>query len=226
MTSAGTLHDHMRETIRETFQAPVFNRYGSREVGDIACGCGVHEGLHVSAPTHYVEILRPDGTPTEPGEVGEIVVTLLTNYAMPLIRYRIGDMGAWAESTCACGRSWPLLSNVTGRVSDTFLTEDGKSIHGEFFTHLFYGEEWVQKFQVVQESVHQVTITIVPAEWGDDLKRRHRAEMNVIREHIHSVMGQSCNVTFDFCSNIRPTDSGKYRYTISRVNRERPGTAQ
>jgi len=224
MTSAGTLHDHMRKTIRRVFRAPVFNRYGSREVGDIACECEAHEGLHVSAPTHYVEILRPDGTPTDPGEVGEIVVTLLTNYAMPLIRYRIGDMGAWAASSCSCGRSWPLLAEVTGRVSDTFLTEDGKRIHGEFFTHLFYGEAWVQKFQVVQESVRQITIAVVPADRGGDPERRYRTEMEAIREDIQSVMGKTCDVTFDVRREIPPTDSGKYRYTISRVDRERAGT--
>jgi len=221
MTSAGTLHAHMRETIRRVFRAPVFNRYGSREVGDIACECEAHEGLHVSAPTHYVEILRPDGTPTDPGEVGEIVVTLLTNYAMPLIRYRIGDMGAWAESSCSCGRSWPLLAEVTGRVSDTFVTDDGKRIHGEFFTHLFYGEEWVQKFQVIQESVRQITIAVVPSGSTAHADRRLRDEMEAIRTDIHSVMGETCDVRFDVREEIPPTDSGKYRYTISKVDRER-----
>jgi phenylacetate-CoA ligase len=221
MTSAGTLHDHMREVIRRVFRAPVFNRYGSREVGDIACECEAHEGLHVSAPTHYVEILRSDGTPTDPGEVGEIVVTLLTNYAMPLIRYRIGDMGAWAESSCSCGRSWPLLAEVTGRVSDTFVTDDGKRIHGEFFTHLFYGEEWVQKFQVIQESVRQITIAVVPSGSTVHADRRLRDEMGAIRTDIHSVMGETCDVRFDVREEIPPTDSGKYRYTISKVDRER-----
>jgi len=221
MTSAGTLHDHMRETIRRVFHAPVFNRYGSREVGDIACECEAHEGLHVSAPTHYVEILRPDGTPTDPGEVGEIVITSLTNYAMPLIRYRIGDMGAWAKSSCSCGRSWPLLAEVTGRVSDTFVTDDEGRIHGEFFTHLFYGEEWVQKFQVVQESVRKIIIAVVPSDLGGNPERRYQSQMDAIREDIHSVMGETCDVTFDFREEISPTDSGKYRYTISRVDRER-----
>jgi len=224
LSTAGTLHDHMRNTIQRVFEAPVFNRYGSREVGDIACECEEHEGLHVSAPTHYVEILRPDGTPTEPGEVGEIVVTLLTNYAMPLIRYRIGDMGAWAEGECSCGRPWPLLSEVTGRVSDTFVTDDGGRIHGEFFTHLFYGEEWVQKFQVVQESVQTITIAVVPSDLRVDPDRRYQSEMNAIREDIRSVMGETCDIMFDFREEIPPTDSGKYRYTISRVDRERVDT--
>ena len=219
MTSAGTLYPHMRETIKRVFRAPVFNRYGSREAGDLACECEAHEGLHVCAPTHYVEILRPDGSPTEPGEVGEIVVTLLTNRSMPLIRYRIGDMGAWAEGACSCGCSWPLLAKVTGRVSDTFVIRHGDAIHGEYFTHLFYHEDWVQKFQVVQESVDRIVIKTVPRENGVDCERQYQEEMQAITRDIRSAMGASCEVEFQFEDDIAPTDSGKYRYTISKVER-------
>lgn len=118
ISSSGALHPHMRETVERVFKAPVFDRYGSRETGNIAFECREHDGLHVSAPTHYVEILRGDGTRAEPGEAGEIVVTALTNYAMPIIRYRLEDMGAWADHECTCGRSWPRIENIAGRVQE------------------------------------------------------------------------------------------------------------
>jgi phenylacetate-CoA ligase len=219
MTTAGTLYDNMRETISRVFDAPVFNRYGSREVGDIACECESHEGLHVSAPTHYVEILRPDGTPTDPGEVGEIVVTLLTNYAMPLIRYRIGDLGAWAESECSCGRAWPLLKEVKGRVSDTFVTEDGGELHGEFFTHLFYGEKWVKKFQVVQESLLKVKVFVIPSKYSELNDEGVQIKVENIKDRITSVIGEGCQVEVSFVKNIPRDDSGKYRYVISNVKK-------
>jgi phenylacetate-CoA ligase len=114
MTSAGPLDDHVRAVVERVFRAPVFNRYGSREVGDIACDCSSHRGQHVCSPYHVVEVLRPDGTTAEAGEVGEIVVTLLTNFSMPLIRYRIGDTAKWASGPCGCGRPWPRLESVTG----------------------------------------------------------------------------------------------------------------
>ena len=103
MVTAGTLFEPIRQTIESVFQAPVFNRYGSREVGDIACECEAHSGLHVALPTQFVEILRPDGTAAGPGEIGEIVVTSLTNFAMPLIRYRIGIVGHGRKSLVAAG---------------------------------------------------------------------------------------------------------------------------
>lgn len=223
MTSAGTLHQHMREIIEKIFKAPVFNRYGSREVGDIACECVHHRGLHVSAHTHYIEIIRPDNTPAENGEEGEIVVTLLTNYAMPLIRYRIGDMGEWAENHCACGISWPLLKKITGRVTDIFLIKDFTKINGEYFTHLFYFQDWVKKFQVIQEDFEYIRILIVPRENRDNFYEYYSQELEVISNKIYLVMGSDCRIKYEFVDDIAPTGSGKYRYTISKVIR-RKGT--
>jgi phenylacetate-CoA ligase len=138
---------------------------------------------------------------------------------MPLIRYRIGDMGAWAEGACSCGRSWPSLAKVAGRVSDTFVNRHGDAIHGEYFTHLFYHEDWVQKFQVVQESVDRIVIKTVPRGNGADCEQQYQEEMQAITRDIRSAMSESCEVKFQFEDDIAPTDSGKYRYTISKVER-------
>ncbi|MGQ9570399.1 MAG: phenylacetate--CoA ligase family protein [Thermodesulfovibrionales bacterium] len=218
MVSAGVLQMHMRETIERVFKAPVFNRYGSREVGPIACECDHHEGLHVFPLNYYIEILRHDGTPAAPGESGEVVITSLTNFAMPLIRYRIGDMGAWSENPCTCGRAWPLLKYVAGRVSDVFITKDGTQIHGEYFTHLFYFQNWVNKFRVIQEDYDLIRIFVVANKQVDTTLESHAKEINMITKKIHLVMGQDCKVEFEFVNDIAPTASGKYRYTISRVS--------
>lgn len=217
MASAGVLQPHMRETIERVFRAPVFNRYGSREVGDIACECDHHQGLHISPFTHHVEILGQDGSPAGPGELGEIVVTLLTNYAMPLIRYRIGDMGVWSGNACTCGRQWPLLRQVTGRISDTFTTKTGTRIHGEYFTHLFYFQDWVNKFQIIQEERDFIRVLVVPHKEVKPSPELHAREIRKITDGIHLVMGQDCRVHFKFVDDIDPTASGKYRYTVSKV---------
>jgi len=217
MTSAGTLFDSMRAKIEQVFGAPVFNRYGSREVGDIACECERHKGLHVSSPTHIVEIVRDNGEPAAPGEIGEIVVTLLTNHAMPLIRYRIGDMGSWAEGPCDCGRNYPLIKELTGRVTDTFVTGKGTQVHGEYFTHLFYFQTWVKKFQVIQEYHDQVRVLLVPVDPYPLHKAKYDSSLEDIRNKIKLVMGDECRVFFEMKEEIMTSPSGKYRYTISNV---------
>lgn len=220
MSEAGTMFPHMRETMERVFKAPVFNCYGSREVGDIACECNQHMGLHISLPTHYVEVLREDGTPAEPGESGEVVVTSLINYAMPLIRYRIGDMAIWADEPCSCGRSWPLLAEVTGRVTDAFAKRDGGVVVPEYFIHLIgvvLNTGWIHKYQIIQEDYDSVRVLLVPQESAEDVQERHSEEISEIAEKIRLVMGEACRVEFEFVEDILPTASGKYRYTISKV---------
>lgn len=176
ISAAGTLHPAMRELIERVFRAPVFNHYGAREASGIAFECEAHDGLHVSAITYYLEILRSDGSPAEPGEVGEVALTSLTNYAMPLIRYRIGDVAAWAEKPCTCGRHWPLLRELTGRVTDVFIRKDGGKVMPEYFIHLIgvvFNKGWIQKFQVVQEDYDYVRVRIVTHENLVDSKNRY-----------------------------------------------------
>ncbi|CAM4411253.1 phenylacetate--CoA ligase family protein [Paenibacillus tarimensis] len=217
MTTAGVLTPEMREMIESTFNTRVFNRYGSREVGDIACECDKHEGLHISEYTHYVEIVRDDGSLAEPGEIGHIAVTQLTNYAMPLIRYRIGDMGAMSEHRCSCGRPQRMLREVTGRESDTFYTPGGGKVHGTYFTQIFYPEQWIKQYQVVQEQIDEIEVKIVCEEGAVALNSR-KDRLDAVKSSIKRAMGDTCRITFTFTDHIPATASGKYRYTISKVD--------
>jgi phenylacetate-CoA ligase len=217
MTSAGTLFPFMRETISKAFHCQVFNRYGSREVGNIATECDAHLGLHVNMETHFVEIIDEKGEPCHPGKEGEIVVTLLTNYAMPLIRYRIGDMGIWADRECTCGRGLPLLETVTGRTMDYFVTKEGKIVPSEFFIHLLgvvLNSGWVKKTQIIQEDYDYVKVNFVTYMKPSD------EVLKDIEAKIRFVMGESCKVEFEFVDDIPPSSSGKYRYTINKVHKE------
>lgn len=215
MTSAESIHPQQRALIECVFRAPVFNRYGSREAGNMACECEHHQGLHVASPTHLVELLRDDGSLAGPGEIGEIVVTCFETYAMPLIRYRIGDRATWAEGPCTCGRAWPLLAQVNGRVMDAFATPGG-TIDGCYFTMGFFGRDWIESFQVVQERPDLVRAYIVPRD-------RHLTIESVAEdlrdydEHVRTVMGQACRTEYEFVDTITPSPQGKHRYTICKV---------
>jgi phenylacetate-CoA ligase len=214
MTSAGVLYPAMRRAIEAAFRAPVFDRYGSREVGDIGCECERHAGLHIVAPCLYVEVVRPDGTPAGPGEDGEIVVTTLANYAMPLIRYRIGDIGAWAAAPCACGRSWPSLAHVSGRTCDVFITEAGTRISGLYFVHQLRNKEWIGSFRLIQQTVDDVDVLIEPASPEAPIDQ---ASVDDIRSLIRTALGDRCRVNIEIVDQIEPLPSGKNMYVISKV---------
>jgi phenylacetate-coenzyme A ligase PaaK-like adenylate-forming protein len=211
-TSAEVLTSGARKLIEETFGCPVFNRYGCREVGNIAHECEAHHGLHVLAENNLVELLNKDDTPAKPGEVGRVVVTNLNNYTMPFIRYEVGDLAIASTNSCSCGRSLPLMHSVEGRVTDVILSPSGKLLHGEFFTHLFYRLDGIEQFRVVQETVTELHIQIVPA-------RNFEKEKTLIRlrEMIHRHGDPEFEIHFELQSHIPPAPSGKYRFTVSNL---------
>ena len=115
MTSAGMLHPFMRETMERVFGCRVFNRYGSREAASMACEIPQCDGLWIAPWGVHIEVLDEAGQPVPDGTDGEIVVTLLTNYAMPLLRYRIGDRGALAPpGNGMAGRCCPSVASSDG----------------------------------------------------------------------------------------------------------------
>jgi phenylacetate-CoA ligase len=213
VTSAGTLYPFMRTAMEQAFGCQVFNRYGSREVGDIAAECAAHEGLHVLGHANYVEVVDDAGQPVADGTEGNLVITCLSNYAMPLLRYAIGDRGRLSlRRTCACGRSGQILEHISGRNVDTFRTRTGTLIDGEYFTHLMYFRAWVEKFQVVQESATLIRYRVVKTGGQPG-----QGELDDIRDKTRAVMGSECEVVFEFVDAIPEAASGKYRYTISNV---------
>jgi phenylacetate-CoA ligase len=211
VTSAGTLYPFMREKLQQIFGCEVYNLYGSREVSDIAWELPGLKGLWAPPWANFIEIVDENGDPVPPGTEGNILVTCLTNYAMPLLRYRIGDRGALApEGDAPAGVQ--VLTHVSGRNVDTFRRSDQTLVDGEYFTHLLYYRPWVSKFQVVQKSHAHLLFKVVsvngkpPSEELEDIAGRSRL-----------AMGKDCHVDFEFCDELPALPSGKFRYTISEV---------
>jgi len=151
-----------------------------------------------------------------------VVVTSLTNHAMPLIRYRIGDTGSSVGVRCSCGRSWPLLEAVSGRVSDHFVTLSGARIHGNYFvdSHGVAPMGIIRKYQIVQEEPDLIRYRIVLWEPVEQPHQQYGSELARIRQRIRAAMGEECRVEFEFVDEIEASGSGKHRYTISRLQRE------
>jgi phenylacetate-CoA ligase len=210
ITSAGTLYEFMRQAISKVFQCPVYNRYGSREVGNIACERPGLKGLWTAPWGNYVDVVDHDGVSLTPGVEGDLIITCLTNFAMPLLRYQIGDRGVLAGQRQLGGQ---VLERVSGRNVDTFKLSDGTLIDGEYFTHLIYFRDWVRKFQVIQKEYDQVLFRM---ELNHSLEPP-KAELMEIAAGVRTVMGASCHVNFEFPEEIAPASSGKFRFTISEI---------
>lgn len=203
------------EVIERVFGCPAFETYGCREVMLIATQCERRTGLHVTMENLVVEVLREDGTPVAPGDLGEVVVTDLHNYAMPLIRYRTGDVarmgGVRPRDVCPCGRAHPTLSEVEGRIVDVLRTLDGRVVPGNFFPHLMKEFEPVARYQVYQPEVRRVEVSIVldrPLNEAEDAR---------LRGEIGRVLGPTVHVLLRQVESIPLSATGKHRVAISDV---------
>jgi phenylacetate-CoA ligase len=214
ITTAEVLTDAQRMAITEGFGVPVQNEYGCGEVGPIAYQCP--EGsLHLLPTNQLVEIVRPDGEPAGMGETGAVLITDLTNHAMPLIRYRVGDNAAFG-GPCPCGRPFPTILQVFGREYDFVEAADGRRYHGEFFMYVF--EDLRQrapelaKFRVIQISLNHLLVKIVsPTEPTADSVKKVQEEF--------SRRLPDFRVDVELVEQLTRMPSGKMRIVENRINR-------
>jgi len=210
-SAAEVLRAQDRSRLERVFGCPVYDFYGSREINNLAAECATHEGLHVNQLTRYLEIVDENGKASPPGQPGRILVTDLTNQTMPLIRYELEDIGTWASSPCSCGRPFPLLESINGRKSDFVICPDGKAIHGEHFTHMFYDLPQVERFQLLQDDVSHVRVIVV-TEIADD-----ESLLKELERRTQEVLGTEVALDIIRVDEIPCSPSGKFRFTVSTV---------
>jgi len=211
----------IRSLLQSTFGCVVQNEYGCGEVGPVAYECE-QGSLHVAAENLVVEILREDGTPAPVGESGEVVVTDLNNFAMPLLRYRLGDFAEYSPN-CACTRGLPVLGRVRGRAYDIVRTPRGRRYHGEFFMYLFEdlrtAGAGVDQFQVVQQSETDLLVRIVNRTGLSPEQRR------MILDRLNEPL-DGMAVALEVVPQIDREPSGKLRLIVNRLKptvAEEPG---
>ncbi len=201
-----------REAIERVLGVKVTDRYGCEEVGLIACECEAHAGLHVNSELVAVEALRDDGAPCAPGEPGRIVVTDLVNYGQPLLRYEVGDHGAFAARPCSCGRGLPLLQGLTGRTADFLVAADGALVAGiSLIENTLTRLGGIRQMQLVQEERDRLVVHLVRAEgWSD-------ATLDPLTATFRAALGAALRVEVRFVERIPQEPSGKYRFSICRI---------
>lgn len=156
----GIVDDKTRDAVDAAWQVKVVDMYTAKEVGYIALQCPLHAHYHVQSENLIVEILDDSGAPCPPGEVGRVVVTTLHNFAMPLIRYEIGDF-AEAGDACECGRGLPVLRRIMGRERNLLRLPDGQRHWPSFPQSRWAAIAPIRQLQLVQKSLQDIRVRIV-----------------------------------------------------------------
>lgn len=209
IATAEPLTDAMRATIERAFGCQVYNRYGSREAGDIASECRHQRGLHVNPLFTRLEVVDDRGQPLGYGQEGQFLVTHLHNPVMPLIRYAIGDRGVLhAPQRCSCGVSWPTIAELTGRVNDWVFLADGSRLRCSALESVLVALPALKRFQIHQQSETCLQIRLSCQE-PDYLTRRSH-ELAEARHRINALSGSPFEIQFEVTSGeLYKTDTGK-----------------
>lgn len=205
-TASETLLDFQREIIGKAFRAPTFNWYGNTEMtcNIVQCAAG---GLHYRTDYGWLEVL----------DDGAMVCTGLNNRAMPLIRYRVGDAATLRKGSCGCGRAFPLVERIEGRMEDYVRTPDDRIVGR--LDHLFKDAQHVREAQIIQKRLTEVVIRII----RDRGYSQH--DERVIEAEARLRMGESIDVRFEYVENIERSASGKFRFVVSDLsNADKPTT--
>jgi phenylacetate-CoA ligase len=211
IASAETLTPEMRHDIEAAFEAPVYNRYGLRELANVAQEANPRDGLEIVEYAKWVEIIGPDDRPVTPGNLGRIIVTDLWNYGFPLIRYDTGDIGRLHSGPSRQGRQPLVLPEVAGRVTDFLIDRKGNAVSGLILPHLMKDFPAVSKFQARQSRQGDVEVRIVcQASLSTEDQDRIAS---VIARHLSGV-----SVRVELVTAIPTSPSGKHRPVISECS--------
>ena len=201
-----------RARIEEAFGCAVTDRYGCEEVGLIASECEHHQGYHVCSEHVIVEILDEQGQPCRPGEIGRVIVTGLNNRGMPLIRYEVGDLAAWAKQPCTCGRGLPTLERIVGRQADCLKRLDGSLVAGvSLVERTLLVISGIAQLQLVQEAPDQLRAHVVLGETGNAGEVTDELTSALSRD-----LGADMRITIEIAARIPQEKNGKYRFAIRR----------
>ena len=208
VTTSEPLYDDTKDYLQKVFHCPVVNDYGSGETGPIAYTCN-YGGFHLMTDNLFIEIITEDNQQARPGEKGEVVVTELNNYIMPLIRYNIKDIVELGASECVCGRGLPVINNVAGRDRDVLLSANGTKVHGAFINYIAQQCKknglGLKQYQVVQSKIYLVTVYII-ADYGYTSDTR-----DFIVDKLKEVLGNDVSVEVLLVNKIDREKSGKLR---------------
>ena len=203
MPMGSSITPHMKRTVESAFGRPVHEDYGCAEAGAMAAECSFRNGLHPFEELFHIEVLR-NGRPVRDGEIGKIFVTDLSNYAMPLIRYEIGDVGTLHRSPCACGLTSARL-DVQGRVHDCVVADDGSILTQDAVVDSILTLPGVLGFQLEERHGGEFQVRVVPRGIGG-------VHLDSVRDTLVGLVGKSRRIVARQVRTLLPERGGKYRF--------------
>jgi len=207
ITNSETLMDWQRTRIEAVFNCPVRDYYGTAEYVLFSGQCS--KGMyHLNPVIGMVETVDSVDRPVT-DTAGEILATSLTNKAMPLLRYRIGDTAIMGSKQCACQSGLPYFKQVLGRTDDVILTEDGKRIGR--IDHIFKGLSGIQEAQVIQDQLNRCRIKVVTAQPGMTIDEQ------ALKQNLLTRTGHGMHVDIEYTQTIERGANGKFKSVVSLV---------
>lgn len=212
ITTAEPTYDWQRELFRAVFGCDTYERYGSREIGTVAAEGPERDGMVNFEPTYYLEVIDEQGRAVVGDSLGELVVTDLYNFAMPLIRYRTGDLVKLDAASPLNGSCWRRISAVGGRVVDLIVRPDGARIAGEAIIMALRTSGFQQKVQVVQLRPQSFVVRhLSGAVIANDVRDRFKLRLD-------GLLGAPVTIEYQAVGELKYDKSGKYRYVTSECD--------
>jgi len=209
ITSAEVLDEVLREKILADMNLEIFNFYGAYEIGRIAAECRAHEGLHINSDHVIIERLDGDQR-SEPGTRSVVVITCLNSFAMPLIRYQLGDICTLTEKNCSCGCSFPIICSLQGRENEMTRLPSGKILPSPLFGHILKDFSSINQFRIIQERLDHFVLQLV---FQENPKNDVLAK---IRSRIMEFLGEPVTVDIQLVDFIEE-EKQKFRIFISKL---------
>ncbi len=205
-TASEPLYLHQQKLIRERLAGKIMDMYGMAERVALATQCE-YGAMHVNPDYSHVEILDEHGAPTD--DYGHVVGTTLHNLAMPLVRYRLSDRTRWKPGRCPCGRPFPMVEPVAGKLEDRITGGDGAEVSPSVLTFAFKGVTNVRKSQVAQVGPGHWELRLVPN------VRFSQADQDKLLRNIQRLVDPTVRVTVAIKESLPNTAAGKFRWVVN-----------
>ena len=212
-TGGEVLTEWMRREIETAFGATAYDIYGCHEFNILAWQCKKAGQYHICDDSVILEIVK-DGRPVRVGEEGEVIATGLFSYAMPFIRYHVGDVVVRGSDNCSCGAAFSTIQDIQGRTMDYVILGKGRYIHPyQIIRFIVHTEKpWIRQYQLIQESPSRLVLKVAP------FKAAESELIAKLNRQVSAILGEDIVFCIELVNVIPREESGKFKVFKSHVS--------